>query len=83
MADAAAKMKSFEQAKAELDEIMQEFDSEQVSMDELVPKLKRARELVEFCNKKIKEVESEVKDILKAIEPKAKEAEAEEGSTPF
>lgn len=64
------KVKNFEQAKEELDRILSEFDRDQVTLDTLVPRLKRAKELIEFCTKKIKQVESEAKEIVKSLEPR-------------
>lgn len=66
---AEERIKGFEQAKQELDRILDEFDRDQVNLDNLVPKLKRAKELIEFCTKRIKQVESEAKEIVKTIGP--------------
>lgn len=66
---AEEKIKSFEQAKEELDQILSEFDRDAINLDNLVPRLKRAKELIEFCTKRIKQVEAEAKEIVKSIEP--------------
>ena len=63
------KVKTFEQARQELDKILGEFDHDQVNLDNLVPKLKRAKELIDFCTKRIKQIEAETKEIVKSIEP--------------
>ncbi|MBI3021546.1 MAG: exodeoxyribonuclease VII small subunit [Candidatus Omnitrophica bacterium] len=80
------KIKSFEQAKKELDGILNEFDGDQVTLDDLVPRLKRAKELIDFCTKKIKQVETEAKEIVKSIEPRGAqrgEASAKDEDVPF
>jgi len=64
------KIKGFEQAKQELDRILVEFDSDEVNLDNLVPRLKRAKELIDFCTKRIKQIEAEAKEIVKSIEPR-------------
>ena len=70
------KIKGFEQAKQELDRILSEFDSDQVNLDNLVPRLKRAKELIDFCTKRIKQIEAEAKEIVKTIEPRDSKDEA-------
>ncbi len=80
------KIKSFEQAKQELDRILSEFDRDQITLDTLVPRLKRAKELIDFCTKRIKQVEAEAKEIVKAIEPKDASrgsASSEDEAPPF
>ena len=80
------KIKGFEQAKQELDKILSEFDRDEVNLDTLVPKLKRAKELIDFCTKRIKQIETEAKDIVKSIEPSQVgrgEAGAENDEPPF
>jgi exodeoxyribonuclease VII small subunit len=77
------KVKTFEQAKQELDRILNEFDRDQVNLDTLVPRLKRAKELIEFCTKRIKQIDAEAKEIVKSIdvdsaEPAAAPVDAEE-----
>ena len=62
------KVKTFEQAKQELDRILNEFDRDQVNLDTLVPRLKRAKELIEFCTKRIRQIDTEAKEIVKSIE---------------
>ncbi len=64
------KIKGFEQAKQELQKILGEFDHDQVGLDTLVGRLKRAKELIEFCTKRIRQIETEAKEIVKTIEPR-------------
>ena len=80
------KIKGFEHAKQELDRILSEFDRDEVNLDTLIPRLKRAKELIEFCTKRIKQVEAEAKDIVKSIEPRAVargEAASKDDDVPF
>ena len=77
------KVKTFEQAKQELDRILGEFDRDQINLDNLVPRLKRAKELIDFCTKRIKQIESEAKEIVKSIEPRdGQPAEADSDEQP-
>lgn len=62
------KVKTFEHAKQELDRILSEFDRDQVNLDTLVPRLKRAKELIDFCSKRLKQIDVEAKEIVKSIE---------------
>ena len=75
------KVKTFEQAKQELDRILSEFDRDQVKLDSLVPLMKRAKELIDFCTKRIKQVETEAREIVKSIEPKEAKAQSTENDS--
>ncbi len=48
----------------ELQEITTELENEQVGIDELSSKIKRAAELIQFCKEKLRNVEGEVEDLL-------------------
>lgn len=72
------KVKGFEQAKQELERILAEFDRDEVTLDALVPRLRRAKELIEFCTKRIKQVEGEANDIVRSLEPRAGHARDED-----
>ena len=77
------KIKTFEQAKKELDMILSEFDRDQINLDNLVPRLKRAKELIEFCAKRMKQIDAEAKEIVKSIESReARPAETAEREEP-
>ena len=83
---AEEKIKGFEQAKKELDHLLQEFDRDEINLDNLVPRLKRAKELIDFCTKRIKQIEGEAKEIVKAIEPRESqrgEADPKDDEPPF
>ncbi len=78
------KIKTFEQAKKELDVILNEFDRDQVNLDNLVPRLKRAKELIEFCTKRMKQIDAEAKEIVKSIEAReAQPADSGPEEAPF
>jgi exodeoxyribonuclease VII small subunit len=55
---------TYEKAYAELEKIAEEIENEDVSVDVLAEKVKRASELVEFCQAKLKSTEEEVNKIL-------------------
>lgn len=59
---------SYDSAFSELQEILQELEDGEISLDLLSKKVKRAHELIGICQKKFKEVEEEVANILKEIE---------------
>jgi len=83
---AEEKIKSFEHAKEELDRLLNEFDRDEVNLDNLVPRLRRAKELIEFCTKRIKQIEVEAKEIVKSIEPREPqrgEAASKDADSPF
>ncbi|MDR1974235.1 MAG: exodeoxyribonuclease VII small subunit [Bacteroidales bacterium] len=55
---------TYETAYAELEQIAEEIENEEVSVDILAEKVKRASELVAFCQTKLKATEEEVNKIL-------------------
>lgn len=55
---------TYKQAMTKLEEISNSISSGQLDVDELASKLKEAKELVAFCQKKLKHVESDVNKIL-------------------
>ncbi len=55
---------TYEKAIAELQDIVNSLENDQVSMDNLLGKVKRAKHLLEFCKGKLRSIESEVKEIL-------------------
>lgn len=54
----------YTEAIKQLDEISKAISSGELDIDELASKLKKAKELVEFCQNKLKTVESDVSRIL-------------------
>lgn len=59
---------TYEAAKSELTAISKEIESEEISVDELASKVKRASELIEFCQNKLKNTEAEVSKIISRME---------------
>ncbi|MCU0385971.1 MAG: exodeoxyribonuclease VII small subunit [Flavihumibacter sp.] len=56
---------TYEAAYAELQEIVTALENETISVDELALKVKRATQLVEFCQQKLKSTEAELDKIIK------------------
>jgi len=58
------KEQTYEKAYAELKEIIRELEDETISVDRLSEKVKRARELLQYCREKLVMTEEEVKKVL-------------------
>ena len=61
---------NYEEAYNELKKIAAEIENESVSVDVLAEKVKRASELIQFCQKKLKSTEQEVNNIIQQMEDK-------------
>jgi exodeoxyribonuclease VII small subunit len=59
---------TYELAYQELAEIAQEIETESVSVDILAKKVKRASDLITFCQTKLRSTEEEVAKIIKQME---------------
>ena len=59
---------TYENAYRELTAIALEIETESVSVDVLAEKVKRASELIEFCQTKLRDTETEVSKIIKQME---------------
>ncbi|WP_207420094.1 exodeoxyribonuclease VII small subunit [Desertivirga brevis] len=55
---------NYEAAYKELEQIYQDINNEQVSIDELATKVKRASVLINFCQQKLRSTEEEINGIL-------------------
>ena len=64
---------TYEAAYEELLQIAKEIETESVSVDVLAEKVKRASELVNFCQSKLKATETEVNKIISQMEQKTGE----------
>jgi len=65
----------------ELEKIVAEIESEEVDVDVLAEKIKRASFLITFCKGKLRTAEDEVKNVLSEMEEgPAEEAGGEEGN---
>lgn len=58
---------SYNKAFEELQEILEDIKERDIDVDKLAAKVKRARELISICEKRIKEAEMEVKEVTKTI----------------
>ncbi|MFW5757628.1 MAG: exodeoxyribonuclease VII small subunit [Bacteroidota bacterium] len=63
---------NYQRAIDELENIIKAIESDQISVDELSQKIKRATELISVCNKALYETEENVQDILKKTKPEQK-----------
>jgi len=52
----------------ELEEILNEIESEEINVDMLAEKVKRASYLIKFCKGKLRNTEEEVKKVLSEIQ---------------
>ena len=59
---------NYSQAKNELQEIVQSIESEELDIDTLTQKVKRATELIAFCKEKLTKTDSELQKLLDNIE---------------
>jgi len=64
------KILTYESAYNELKKIAEEIETESVSVDVLAEKVKRAAELIGFCQSKLRSTEQEVNNIIKQMETK-------------
>lgn len=62
------KILSYEQAFNELEKIAGEIEADTVSIDVLAQKVKRASELISYCQAKLKSTETEVNNIISKME---------------
>ncbi|PRY53188.1 exodeoxyribonuclease VII small subunit [Arcticibacter pallidicorallinus] len=58
---------TYESAFAELDKIYQEINNEEVSVDVLAEKVKRAAVLIKFCQTRLRSTEDEVNIIISGM----------------
>ena len=72
------KTEGYTQAFDELQKILEAMDQGEVDVDELSEKVKRAAELIEFCQKRLKDTELQVKRVMQKLEETVKEDEEEE-----
>jgi exodeoxyribonuclease VII small subunit len=61
---------TYEAAYKELQQIAREIENETVSVDVLAAKVKRASELIAFCQNKLRSTELEVGKIIEQMEQK-------------
>jgi exodeoxyribonuclease VII small subunit len=61
---------TYESAFTELQQIAREIENETVSVDVLAEKVKRASELIAYCQNKLRSTEQEVGKIIEQMEKK-------------
>jgi exodeoxyribonuclease VII small subunit len=61
---------TYDQALGELQDIVAEIEGEEISIDELSKKVKRAAELLKFCQNKLRQTEEDVNKILSQFDEK-------------
>ena len=59
---------TYTEAITELEDIVNEIENEDIGVDELSEKVKRASELIKICKDKLYKTEEEVSAVLKDIE---------------
>jgi exodeoxyribonuclease VII small subunit len=62
------KIETYTEAFDELQQLVQEMENGEISVDELAIKVKRATELIPFCKQKLTSTEQDVEAILKELE---------------
>ena len=55
---------NYEKAVGELEEIVRKMENDQLDMDSLTQKLRRAQTLIRFCKDKLTKTDEEIKKIL-------------------
>ena len=58
---------TYEKAYEELEKIMTDLQEDRISVDDLTVKVKRAAELITFCNTMLRATEAEVTKIVKKL----------------
>lgn len=59
-----AQEKKYEDALAELETIVRQLENDELAIDQMAAKLKRAQQLIKLCNAKLTKAEDEIKAIV-------------------
>lgn len=70
---------SFGEAVGEVEEILAELERDNVDIDHLGERVKRAVELIQVCREKLEKTDGEVRDLVAGL----KDEDPEEEDTPF
>lgn len=62
---------TYQQALDELTEIVTQLEHESIPIDELADKVKRASDLIQYCQSKLTATDTEVKKIISQLENKS------------
>jgi len=60
------KQNSYNDALGELKEILENIRGQNIDVDQLATKVKRARELIDICEQRIKKAKMEVEEVIKS-----------------
>lgn len=74
---------TYSQALKELEKIVKEIESEEVDIDILAEKIKRASQIITFCKGKLRTAEDEVKKVLAEMGDEAETGTADEEEEAF
>jgi exodeoxyribonuclease VII small subunit len=74
------KTEGYAHAYEELQKILEAMDQGEVDVDELSEKVKRAADLIEFCQKRLRDTELQVKRVMQKLEETVKEDDGDERS---
>ena len=74
---------TYSQALKELEKIVKEIESEEVDIDILAEKIKRASQIITFCKGKLRTAEDEVKKVLAEMGDGAETGTADEAEEAF
>ncbi len=69
---------TYSKAAAELEVIVKEIEEENIAVDALSEKVKRAAQLIRFCRSKLRGTGEEVEKVLADLEEKTREEEGEQ-----
>ncbi len=64
----AKQTKNYSDSMAELEEILSQIENEELDVDALTEKVKRASELIKSCKDKLQKTDAEVQKILDEID---------------
>ncbi len=53
---------SYSEAKEQLDQIINELENDQITIDDLTEKVKKAKQLIELCKQKLRNTQEELRD---------------------
>ena len=57
---------NYEEAMAELEQIVEQMEDGELNLEELTTKLKRAQQLIKTCNDRLTKTDAEIQKILQA-----------------
>lgn len=74
---------TYESAYAELKQIVADIEDEEVTVDLLADRVKRASELIKYCQTKLRSTDDAVQQIIREMEDKGPESADTSGDMPF